>query len=57
MKTRRRFGKLDECQPSRFLDELPREDLRFDGAAGDAEENRSKGRSTLAQLKGLLKAD
>jgi len=57
VKTRRRFGKLDECQPSRFLDELPREDLRFDGAAGDAEENRSKGRSTLAQLKGLLKAD
>ncbi|MGE3775294.1 MAG: UvrD-helicase domain-containing protein [Gammaproteobacteria bacterium] len=56
-RTRRRFGKLDECQPSRFLDELPREELRFDGAGGDAEENRSKGRSTFAQLRGLLKAD
>jgi len=57
VKTRRRFGKLEECQPSRFLDELPRDALRFDDAAGDAEENRSKGRSTLAQLRGLLKAD
>ncbi len=57
VKTRRRFGKLEECEPSRFLDELPREELRFDGAAGDPEENRSKGRSTLAQLKGLLQAD
>jgi len=57
VKTRRRFGKLEECQPSRFLDELPREELRFDDAGGNAEENRSKGRSTLAQLRGLLQAD
>ena len=57
VKTRRRFGKLEECQPSRFLEELPRDDLRFDGAADSAEENRSKGRSTLAQLRGLLKSD
>ena len=56
-KTRRRFGKIEECTPSRFLDELPKEDLRFDGAADSGEENRSKGKSTLAHLKGLLKAD
>jgi len=56
-KTRRRFGKIEECTPSRFLDELPKEDLRFDGAADGGEENRSKGKSTLAHLKGLLKAD
>lgn len=54
VRTRRRFGKLEECLPSRFLDELPREDLRFDGAADSGEENRSKGRSTLAHLRGLL---
>jgi len=56
-KTRRRFGKIEECTPSRFLDELPKEDLRFDGAADSGEENRSKGKSTLAHLRGMLKAD
>ena len=56
-KSRRRFGKLEACTPSRFLDELPREDLRFDGAPEDADANRTRGNSTLAHLRGLLKAD
>ena len=34
-----------------------REFAQFLGAADSGEENRSKGKSTLAHLKGLLKAD
>ena len=56
VKARKRFGKVESCQPSRFLEELPREDLRFDGAPEDKDANRAKGNSTLAALRaGLLK--
>ncbi|MGE3392229.1 MAG: UvrD-helicase domain-containing protein [Gammaproteobacteria bacterium] len=54
-KTRRRYGKTEECQPSRFLEELPKEDLAFDGA-NSGTTDRAAGRATLAGLKGLLGA-
>ncbi|MSQ69246.1 MAG: ATP-dependent DNA helicase Rep [Gammaproteobacteria bacterium] len=54
VRARRRFGRVESCVPSRFLAEMPTEDLRFDGAPEDAAANRSKGQSTLARLKGLL---
>ncbi len=52
-RTRRRYGKTEECQPSRFLEELPREDLNIDGS-NTATTDRAAGRATLASLKGLL---
>ena len=55
VKARKRFGKVESCQPSRFLEELPREELRMDDSPEDAAAARVTGRSTLAQLRGLLK--
>ena len=52
-RTRKRYGKIEECQPSRFLEELPREDLMFDGEATETRD-RGAARATLAGLKGLL---
>ncbi len=54
-RSRKRFGKVESCQPSRFLEELPRDELRFDDSPEDAAATRVTGRSTLAHLKGLLK--
>ena len=54
VKSRKRFGKIESCQPSRFMEELPREELRMDDSPQDAEATRVTGRSTLAHLlKGL----
>ncbi len=54
-KKRRQFGEEVECAPSRFLDELPAEDIEREGL-GDVspEQNRAKGRATLSGLRGLL---
>jgi ATP-dependent DNA helicase Rep len=52
-RTRKRYGKTEECQPSRFVEELPKEDLVFDGEAGKTTD-RTAARATLASLKGLL---
>jgi ATP-dependent DNA helicase Rep len=54
-KQRRQFGEWMDCTPSRFIDELPQEDLEREGL-GEAspEQNRARGRATLNGLKGLL---
>ena len=53
---RRRAGEWESCEPSRFLSELPQDDLRWDkpGGARNAEEQRQRGQAHLAQLRGLL---
>ncbi len=53
-RSRRRYGKTEDCSPSRFLEELPRTDLVFDGES-QITTDRAAGRATLAGLKGLLK--
>lgn len=55
-KQRRRAGELQECQPSRFLDELPQDSLEWYGKAGERNEEKSKSlaKSHLAGLKNLL---
>ena len=55
-KQRRRAGELQDCQPSRFLDELPNDSLEWYGKAGDKDEAKSKAlaKSHLAGLKNLL---
>ena len=52
---RRQFGDTVECEPSRFLDELPGDDLQWQGRAGDtAVANEARGQETLASLKSLF---
>jgi ATP-dependent DNA helicase Rep len=53
---RRRFGEQISCEPSRFLAELPAEDLQWEGrdAEGDRESQRQRGRESLAGLKAML---
>jgi len=55
---RKQYGEWVSCQPSRFLDEMPEEDLERQGFATnvDKEANKARGRETLASLKDLLKS-
>ena len=52
---RKRYGELSHCEPSRFLEELPPEDLEWpDRQPVDAETKKERGRASLAQLRSLL---
>ena len=55
-KQRRRGGEVQDCQPSRFLDELTEDILEWFGRSGERNEEKSKelARSHLAGLKNLL---
>jgi ATP-dependent DNA helicase Rep len=52
---RKQFGEMQSCEPSRFLDELPGEDIMWEGRdAPDPEQTRTRARETLAGLRSLL---
>ncbi len=53
---RRREGEMQECTPSRFLDEIPEDHLEWFGKSGEPNEARSKAlaQSHLTGLKQLL---
>ncbi len=53
---RRRGGELVECEPSRFLAELPAEELEWEGrnADEDPERKKARGRAHLASLRAML---
>jgi len=52
---RKQFGEWQSCEPSRFLEELPQEDLEVEGKGQmDPERNRARGKQTLAGLRSLL---
>ncbi len=52
---RKRYGETVTCQPSRFLEELPQEDLEWSGKNDLPEaEKKARGQAALAQLKTLL---
>ena len=53
---RRRSGELVRCEPSRFLKELPEEDLQQEGRGVklSEEERMARGRASIAGLKALL---
>jgi len=53
---RKRYGELVPCEPSRFLQELPEEDIRWEGRGGELskEEKQERGSAHLANLKSLL---
>lgn len=53
---RRKHGEVVECEPSRFLDELPEDDLAWEGGKQeiDPEERQERGHAHLANLRGIL---
>ncbi|QKT03763.1 DNA helicase Rep [Ectothiorhodospiraceae bacterium 2226] len=53
---RKRGGELIDTEPSRFLQELPADDLKWEGKGEqvDPEERQSRGQAHLANLRGLL---
>ncbi len=55
-KERKRFGAQIKCSPSRFLDELPTDDLDWPArqAPVTADERRDKGREHIARLRAIL---
>jgi ATP-dependent DNA helicase Rep len=56
---RRRAGEVVRCEPSRFLAELPDDDLSWEGRGSrlSPEEKRARGQERLAGLKALLGND
>lgn len=53
---RKTYGELSDCTPSRFLDELPAEDLEWEGRPDkeDPEKKQARGQSAIAGLRSLL---
>lgn len=52
---RKQYGEKIDCAPSRFLDELPPEDLIIEGLGETNEKaNRARGQATLSGLKSLF---
>ncbi|HEU5398820.1 MAG TPA: 3'-5' exonuclease, partial [Gammaproteobacteria bacterium] len=53
---RRKYGEEQACEPSRFLKELPADELAFEGSAPPStpEERVARGRAYLDSLRGML---
>ena len=53
---RRRGGELVRCEPSRFLQELPQDDLQWEGRGVkmSEEERQQRGQASIAGLRALL---
>ncbi|WP_253447098.1 DNA helicase Rep [Halomonas sp. Y3] len=53
---RKAYGELMDCAPSRFLDELPAEDLEWEGRPDreDPEKKQARGKDAIAGLRSLL---
>ncbi len=55
---RKRYGEISECEPSRFLSELPEEDLEWTNKQQLAPEViKARGKANLANLKNMLSLD
>ncbi|MGA6099760.1 DNA helicase Rep [Stutzerimonas marianensis] len=53
---RKQYGEIIECMPSRFLDELPQEDLQWEGQEdAPAEVKTARGNDALAAMRAMLK--
>src|SRR5690606_2655940 len=54
-KKRKRAGEFESCEPSRFIDELPKDDLRLFGhSTPDPAASQEMGRERMAQIRALL---
>ncbi len=53
---RKQYGEIIECSPSRFLDELPQEDLQWEGQEDTpVEVKAARGNDALAAMRAMLK--
>ncbi|MFC8750905.1 DNA helicase Rep [Pseudomonas oryzihabitans] len=53
---RKQYGELIDCTPSRFLDELPPEDLQWEGLEEAPQEQKAaRGNDALAAMRAMLK--
>jgi ATP-dependent DNA helicase Rep len=53
--TRKQFGEMSETTPSRFLDELPRDDVEWENFSEQSpEKNLAKAEETLSSLLNLF---
>nr|WP_067288795.1 DNA helicase Rep [Marinobacterium profundum] len=51
---RKQYGEMVDCLPSRFIDEIPQEDLVIEGLERNQDQNKARGKATLNSLKSLL---
>jgi len=52
---RRQFGETINCEPSRFIEELPQDDLQWQGGGAETQQaNEERAQQTLAGLKDLF---
>ncbi|QEA38296.1 DNA helicase Rep [Pistricoccus aurantiacus] len=53
---RKAYGELMDCTPSRFLDELPQDELEWEGRADkeDPQKKQARGQNAIAGLRSLL---
>jgi ATP-dependent DNA helicase Rep len=53
---RKKYGELISCEPSRFLEELPLEELNWEGRGEQPskEEKRARGNAHLANMRSML---
>jgi len=52
---RKQFGEVIDCTPSRFIDELPQDDLLIEGnGEKDPKVNKARGKATLNSLRNLF---
>jgi ATP-dependent DNA helicase Rep len=51
---RKQYGEMIDCSPSRFLDEMPYDDLIWEGEETNVELNQERGQQTLSGLKNLF---
>jgi len=53
-RSRRRYGQIEACEPSRFIAELPKDDLAWIGKNESSADGRIAGEKTLSSLKQML---
>ncbi len=53
-RVRQRYGEKTMCEPSRFLEELPQDDLEWRGGKATEKTEKSKGKAHLAGLREML---
>jgi ATP-dependent DNA helicase Rep len=53
---RKRYGEVVQCEPSRFLNELPADDLQWEGKGSSVnpEQKQERGAAHVAHLRNLL---
>jgi len=58
-KQRKRYGEVVDCEPSRFIDELPKEDLNWLGSNSklSKQEKKQKGQMHFSSLRALVSGD